>query len=272
MSRAVRRGPPLCRYLPFWTMVRTPGLASMDAFDYGAFDVRADIQAAHQGFAEHLRAPGAWWTGAQRVAIAAEARQADTCDFCAARKAALSASAVRGAHRSAGTLPHSTVDVIHRVRTDPARLSRAWFDAVIAGGLEVPAYVELIGVVTMLTGVDYFARTLGIPLLPLPEPRPGAPSRHLPASARSGTAWVPMIAPEDASGPEADLYPPGALIPNIVRALSLVPAEVRMLQIMAAAHYLPVAQIGDLTARRALDRMQMELVAARVSALNQCFY
>lgn len=247
-------------------------MAAMDAFDYGAFRVREDIRAAHCSLWEHLRAPGTWWTGAERVATAAEARHADTCDLCVARKAALSPAAVPGEHHSSGVLPRNVVDVIHRVRSDPARLSRSWFDAVIAGGLYVPAYVELIGVVTMVTGVDYFAHSLGIAPLPLPEPYHGSPSRYLPASAKPGSAWVPMVAPEDASGPESDLYPAGAMIPNIVRALSLVPAEVRMLQTMAAAHYLPVAQIGDMTARRSLDRMQMELVAARVSALNQCFY
>ncbi len=244
----------------------------MADFDYGAMHVREEIQAAHRRLWEHLRAPGTWWTGTQRVAIAAEARQADDCNFCAARKAALSPAAVQGEHRSIGELPENVVDAIHRVRTDPARLSRPWFDAVIASGLDVAPYVELLGVVTMITGVDYFARALGVAPLPLPEPHAGAPSRHVPASAKSGTAWVPMIAPEDASGPEADLYPPGAMIPNIMRALSLVPAEVRVLQTLAAAHYLPVEQISDPTARRALDRMQMELIAARVSALNQCFY
>jgi hypothetical protein len=241
-------------------------------FDYGASRVREDIAAAQRRLWEHVAAAGSWWTGKERVAIAAEARQADDCGFCAQRKSALSAGAVRGEHSTTGALPARLVDVIHRVRTDPARLSRSWFNAVMGDGLEAPAYVELIGVVTMITGVDYFARSLGVALFPLPEPRPGAPSRRLPEGAKPGVAWVPMIAPEDVSGPEADLYPADAMIPNIARALSLVPAEARMLQVLAAAHYLPVAQIGDPTARRSLDRMQMELVAARVSALNQCFY
>jgi hypothetical protein len=247
-------------------------MAAVDDFDYGACRVRADIQAAQRRLWEHLRAPGTWWTGAQRVAIAAEARRGDECELCAARRAALSPAAVQGKHRGIEGLPQNVVEVIHRVRSDPARLSRSWFDAVIAGGLDVPAYVELIGVVAMITGVDYFARSLGIAPFSLPEPLPGAPSRYLPASAKAGTAWVPMIAPEDASGAEADLYPPGDIIPNIVRALSLVPAEVRVLQTLASAFYLPMEQISDPTARRALDRLQMELVAARVSALNQCFY
>ncbi len=244
----------------------------MEYADYGAIAVREDIRDAHRRLWEHIRAPGTWWTGTQRVAIAAEARRADGCGFCSARKAALSPSAVRGEHESTATLPRNVVEVIHRVRMDPARLARPWFDTVIAGGLGVPAYVELVGVVTMVTGVDYFARALGVAPFPLPEPLPGEPSRYVPASATTGTAWVPMIAPEDAAGAEADLYPPNAMVPNIVRALSVVPAEARVLQALSASHYLPVEQIGDPTVRRSLDRMQMELVAARVSALNQCFY
>ena len=82
-----------------------------------------------------------------------------------------------------------------------------------------------------------------------------------------------MIAAEEASGLEADVYGGAPFVPNIVRALSLVPDEVAHdAQRPPEAHYLPVDQIGDPTVRRALDRMQMELVAARVSALNQCFY
>ena len=82
-----------------------------------------------------------------------------------------------------------------------------------------------------------------------------------------------MIAPEDATGPEADLYPPAPFVPNIVRALSLVPDAVRTMWRSSDAHYLPVAEIGNPAARPAdLDRMQTELIAARVSALNECFY
>ena len=80
-----------------------------------------------------------------------------------------------------------------------------------------------------------------------------------------------MIAPEDAVGPEADLYS-GGFVPNIMRALSLVPDEARALRRTAGAHYVAVEQIPDPTVRRALTRPQMELVAARVSAINECFY
>jgi alkylhydroperoxidase family enzyme len=246
----------------------------MDAVDYATAGVavRADLKEAHREILEHVRAPGTWWSGAQRLALIREARHALTCRLCAERKAALSPASVRGTHDTVSSLPANVVEVVHRVRTDPARLSRAWFDRMIATGLSEGEYVEIVGVVALMAGVDYFARSLGVALLPLPEPLPGEPSHHRPAGARGGTAWVPMVAPEDATGPEADLYGDAPLVPNIVRALSLVPDEVRALWRSSAAHYVPVGQIPDPSVRRALDRMQMELVAARVSAFNQCFY
>jgi hypothetical protein len=241
-------------------------------YSAAAVPVREDLQEAQRHIWEHLRSPGTWWTGAERVAIAAESRQATQCGLCRERKSSLSPNAAQGAHDHLGKLAENVVDVVHRIQTDPGRLSKPWFDEVIAGGLQVTEFVELVGVVTLLAGVDYFARALGIEPFPLPGPLPGEPSRHRPESAKSGTGWVPMIAPEDATGPEADLYGDADFVPNIMRALSLVPDQARALRVLSGAHYVPAGTIGDPTVRRSLDRMQIELVAARVSALNECFY
>ena len=54
--------------------------------------------------------------------------------------------------------------------------------------------------------------------------------------------------------------------------MSLVPDAVRELQDLSASHYLPPKDIVRLRQGRAIDRMQMEFVAGRVSALNECFY
>jgi hypothetical protein len=246
----------------------------MNEIDYSAvgISVREDLQETHRFLWEHLRSPGTWWTGRERVAIAAESRNAADCGLCRERKAALSPNAVSGTHDSSGVLPDDVVDVVHRIRSDPARLSKAWFESVITGGLAETHYVELVGVVTLTAGADYFARAFGIEPFALLEPLSGEPSRHRPAGAKQWGAWVPMVAPEDADGPEVDLYGDVEFVPNIMRALSLVPDQARALQRSSNAHYLPVAKIGDPSARRVLDRMQMELVASRVSALNQCFY
>lgn len=234
--------------------------------------MREDIRQAQRFLREHLRSAGTWWSARERLAIAAESRHATGCRLCRERKAALSPNAVAGSHDTLGELPAQVVEVVHRVRTDAGRLSKAWFERVIAGGLDEAKYVETVAVVALLAGVDFFARALGIAPPALPPPLEAEPTRHRPASAKRGSAWVPMVAPEDAQGPEADLYGGQPFVPNIMRALSLVPDEARALQKTSSAFYVPVEQIGDPTVRRSLDRMQMELVAARVSALNECFY
>ena len=165
------------------------------------------------------------------------------------------------------------MDVIHRVVTDPGRLSRKWFTETLAAGLSTEQYVEIIGTLVALVSIDSFCRGIGVPLHPLPAPQPGAPSHYRPPGAQqAAAAWVPMIPVDRATGAEADLYG-GQTVGNVVRALSLVPDEVRTLYDLSAAHYLPMGQVRDPSAAAgALNRMQMELIAGRVSALRQCFY
>jgi hypothetical protein len=52
-----------------------------------------------------------------------------------------------------------------------------------------------------------------------------------------------------------------------------VPDCVRELKSLSSAYYLPDTQVANPTATRgSLTRTQIELVAGRVSALNECFY
>lgn len=246
----------------------------MDELSYASvpWPVRGDLLAAHRRVFERIARPGCWWTGAERVAIAAEARAARRCRLCADRKLALSPTAVAGAHDAAGALPETAVDAIHRVASDPARLSKSFYEKALAGGLSDGAYVELLGVVVQGVAVDAFCRALGAPLHPLPEPVPGAPSRERPAGARHDGAWVPLLGPETAGPDEADLFP-GPQAPYVTRALSLVPDAVRAVRDLLGAQYLPFERVPDPSfSGRSLSRAQMELLAARVSALNECFY
>jgi hypothetical protein len=243
--------------------------------DYSRADVvvRDDLRETHAAMLEHIRSPGYWFSGAERLAIAAESRGAHACPLCLERKASLSPEHPEGEHARVSGLDEECVEIAHRIRLDPQRLSRGWYERLRDGGLEDGPYVELVGIVAFTAGIDFFCRALGIPPLALPEPLPGEPSGYRPEGAKPGTAWVPLIAPEDAIGPEADLYPAGAaFVPNIVRALSLNPAHVRILRIESNSHYVAFADLQNPSARRDLDRMQIELVAARVSAMNECFY
>ncbi len=238
-------------------------------YSRAGFEVRGDLQAVHGAVLDHFRRSGSWFSGAERIAIAAETRRASGCPLCLERKAALSPEHLQGKHASAEKLAEPLVDVIHRVRVDPGRLSRRWFEATLASGLSEGEYVEAVGIIALTAGLDAQCRALGIPPFPLPEPLPGSPTGHSPKGMTSGIAWVPLLRPEDATGPETDLYDGAEFVPNIMRALSLVPGHIRVMRDWLTAHYVDVR---DRTARRAIDRSQIEFVAARVSALNECFY
>jgi len=233
--------------------------------------VRNDIVEAHRRAWQRIAKPGTWWAGQKRVAIAAEARNARKCTLCMERKAALSPHAMEGRHDSLGDLPENAVEVIHRVVTDPGRLSKDWFEGVLTSGVEDTQYVEIIGVVVTVVSIDSFCRGIGVPRHPLPEPVEGQPSQHRPKGAKLEGAWVPMIPQGKAKGSEADLYKEGRC-PNVGRALSLVPNEVRGLKDLMAAQYVPINQVIDVRVERSISRAQMELIAGKVSALNQCFY
>ena len=245
----------------------------MTAFDYLArgIEVRKEIPAAHRAFWQRLARPGTWFDGKTRVGIAAETRNAPACALCAERKAALSPYAVDGTHDSPGDLPDSMVDVVHRIVTDPARLQRQWYDKVLAGGLSETEYVEIVSIVCSTVSVDTFARAAGVPIANLPEPQSGEPARYRPPGAKPGQAWVPWILPEDASAAEADLHANGAA--NIRKALMVVPDEQRSFFDLVHAQYLNGPQILDVgNDYRASTRPQIELIAGRGSALNQCVY
>jgi len=237
--------------------------------------VRDDLATAHSQAWAALAAPGTWWTGAERIAIAAETRAARDCKLCLARKQALSPGAVAGTHDRCTTLPEGLVDVAHRIASDPARLSRRWCEDVTANGISDAHYVEALAVIVRTVSIDSFCRGIGLTRHALPEAQPGEPSRQRPAGAKRGEAWVPLVSAADATGPEADLYGGARRAPNVVRALSLVPDEVRLLRALTPSHYVPFERVPDPSFTppgRALSRAQMELIAARVSALNECFY
>ncbi len=237
-----------------------------------AVPVRDDLVASHRRAWERLARPGAWWSGSERVAIADEVRNAARCPFCRDRKAALSPHAVSGQHASLGALSDAAVEVIHQVTADPARVSRAWFEKCQAGGISDAHYVEMIGVIVTVVSIDSFCRGIGVSPRPLPETESGEPTRRRPSTARPEGAWVPMIPASGARGDEADLWRRGRT-GNVIRALSLVPDEVRGLKDLSATHYLTMDEMMDLRrGKGSLDRPQIELIAGRVSALNECFY
>jgi hypothetical protein len=242
--------------------------------DYSGIDyqVRDDIVASQQRAWDSLAKAGTWWTAAERIAIGEEVRASRRCALCTERKQALSPSAVNGSHDSASSLSAATIDAVHRIVTDPGRLTRVMVDAMIEDGLSDAHFVELVGVVCIVTAIDGFARTIGAEPAPFPAARDGEPARLRPDKLADDGYWIPTISFAD--GQCSGLYDLSNFMPNVGRGLSLVPQCTRTAQDLMFAHYMPYTSVisNYEPPNRPIDRMQIELVAARVSAKNDCFY
>jgi alkylhydroperoxidase family enzyme len=180
-----------------------------------------------------LGAPGLWMTGEERTEIVRIARSRQA-PVDADDPAAAAASLA--AHRAA-TITADTVDELE------------------SRGVRREHYVEIVGVVSRVAAIETFDRGIGRPARPAPPPLPGVPSRHVVAAAKRRAGWVPTV---DAISPPT--------------ALQAVPPEAAAQEALHGALYLSYPGMADLAAVRGLSRAQMELVAARVSYLNDCFF
>jgi hypothetical protein len=181
---------------------------------------------------------------------------------------------VSGEHDHLGDLPDAWVDIVHRIVADPGRLAKHWYDEKVPAGISVEEYVELVGVVACTTGIDTFCRGIGIDAPDLPAPEAGDPVAETPEHLNRDLAWVPTLDPHHDGPLQKEFFPGGPpTAAHIRRALTYVPATARNFWDMANTLYLNGKQMRDFDNEyRAITHAQIELVAGRVSALNQCVY
>lgn len=235
--------------------------------------IRPPLLSALETAWSQLAAPGAWLTGTQRLAVAAEARNAWDCRLCKERKSALSPYAVAGAHDGLGELPDEWVDIIHRVATDSGRLTQGWLNGVLDTGIEEDEFVEIVGVAILAITIDAFVDGIGRDRAPLPAAQPGTPPRRRWEGATPGPGWVATTAPENAGTELADHYVDDRGKFNIVRSLTLVPMAATQLFELLDRLYMPNPGISELDGiERSISRSQIEFLAARSSSIFGCFY
>ena len=245
------------------------------SFDNSPYPIRDDLINAYREYWQQLAHAGTWWTGEQRVAIAAEVRAATQCPFCDERKEALSPYNVPGEHTTAPdtVLDGAAIDAVHRVITDQTRITKTWIQENVSQGLSEGQYVELVGVAVCVFSIDEFCRALGLPLEALPGPVAGPPSEYVPVGLERETGYVAMVDLAKSGAAEQDLWPQGRT-GNVIRALSQVPNAAREWIGLSNRQYLPLHKVIDPSSdtERILDRQQIEIVAGRVSSHNECFY
>ncbi len=217
--------------------------------------VRPEIEAAHQRLLDHLQTPGEWWSSTERLAIAQEVRRARTADPLPPW---IAPSTVDGLVPAGHQIASPVVDAVWRIANHPGSITRDWFDTIIGAGIEPAAYVEVVAIVAMTVALDEFCRSAGCPALPLPEPSSSS-ARGAVGEGVVEDHWVPTLATD---------------LPNVRKALSIVPAELEMQGVILDAQYVPGGALAvELTQDIwSLGRLQVELVASRVSSVNECFY
>jgi len=113
--------------------------------------------------------------------------------------------------------------------------------------------------VNCVSAIVSYAGALGVPYEPLPGPAAGEPDRARNESVEDAGAYVPLQAPWKG--------------PNVGRALSLVPGQNMMFMGLVMSMYGGPNSFFELVWDDApLSRPQAELLAARVSAVSECFY
>jgi len=241
---------------------RWPGLAkppydrgmrfARDSFIVGVPEHQlATFDAAWQWLSE----PSGAWTADEKLAMVDVARNASPRLLHDRRPATIDhlSSEVEIGRK----LSPLVVDTVERVAVEAGAICREWASAVI-DVLGDTAYAELVAVIATVTPIDRACELLGRPVEPLPDPLAGLPTGERADPTVDIGAYVPAAQ--------------GFAGPNVAKSLSVAPtANLVRLGVVRALY--SGTRFGELRwDDGALNRPQVELVAARTSALNECFY
>ena len=212
------------------------------------------ILSAFEAVWEGLAVAGTWWIATERVAIVAATRRSLPLPL---GEAAPDTAGLSDAIGPDGLSP-LTHEVVRRLAFDAGRITREWATAVIER-MGLGYYVETVALVVQTVPIDLLCDLLGRPRQDLPVPRTGEPSRVVPDGLGQEGAFVPWAVD-------------GWLGPNVARALSFVPEDNSRHMGIVRSMYSGQHFEEMVWRHRALSRPQIELVAARTSAVNECFY
>lgn len=186
---------------------------------------------------DHLSRPGTWLDGERRVGVAAAAR------------------AARNGETARAPIQAALVEAARRLTVEPATVTVEWIEALAAEGLDGLTYIEVLGICSRLAAVDTFLYGIGQPERPLPTAVAGSPTNAQVPEAELNGGFAPTV------GPASPLS-----------ALSAIPPGREAMFDLHETFYLSLPEMGQLDIVKDLDRAQLELCAARTSALNECFF
>ena len=252
-------------------MSQTPTSIIQSCHQSSGLEIRPDLTDAHAHVWEKLAAPGTWWNGAERLAMAEVVRTAlDDPDPTPPWVSASSSGRV--AHNPA--LSSQLQDAVYRLTRHAGTLTEDWYLSMRdATAITHQQWVEVIDVVISVASVLRFAQLAGIDRPEFPTALDGEPLRQEQPSKPANHHWVPVVHLEDMTPELEPFYEGLPVIAPVIRALSSVPAAMDTLSVLSSAQYIPNREMVDLNwSRGTLSRRQMEFVAGRLSAHRECFY
>jgi hypothetical protein len=208
--------------------------------------LRPDLAEAHERTWDAISSAGTWWSASERRALA---------------NAAISAMWSGDSEPSLGEgAPEVALRAAARLGSGRPHVTREWYEDV-RDRLGALPYVELVGLVAVAAAASSLRRTLGLPDRELSTDDERGPSRiPSPELADAKWNWVPVAAPADKTA-------------AVVQALTAVPGTFDELWSLADAQYIPDAEMVDPKwTRGTLSRVDMELLATRVSFSRECHY
>ena len=210
--------------------------------------VRQDIVDAHRQTWQSIARAGSFWSDGNRIEIAKQARVAR------AQRSELSFN--RSYPDS--TLSSEALEAVRKIAADAGKIDRSWASNQIAALGEGP-YAEMVSIVASVTAIDAFSEALGRPNEPLPSAAGGSCPQDKSKSTTDIGGYLPMVDPWEG--------------PNVSGALSLVPTANQLVMTNVSSMYgSNGGGFNDMVRDGPLSRPQAELLAARVSSINECFY
>ncbi len=199
-----------------------------------------------------LGRPGRWWTAPQRLAIATITREAKPRPLWDRIAPLNTLDSEQGQ-----PLSPFVAALTELVAVETSSIDRATVE-LITGRIGDAAYAELSAIVAQVAAIDQTCHALGTSLMEFPPPGEGEPSRLRPDGMGDAGGHIQMTEPYTG--------------PNVARSLSLAAEDHDRWRGLVLSMYSRDGFLDMLWTDRALTRPQVELVAARTSALNECFY
>ncbi|MEM7286024.1 MAG: hypothetical protein AAF480_06705 [Actinomycetota bacterium] len=201
---------------------------------------------------DNLGKPGGWWSGADRLAIARQIRRSAPRPLWDRAP-----ELVDVGDEPDGDLSAFVRALTERVTTQPSSIDHETYLHVV-DRIGEDAYAELAAIASQVVPIDHLHDALGLEREPFPEAEVGEPTGERPVDLVEDVAFLPTL--------------PADGLPHVAVSLSLAQADNARRMLLVRAMY-SGRSFGDMVwTHRALSRPQIELVAARTSALNECFY